>query len=196
LNWITKELSRRLGIRHSLLPMSGDPVRTMIQTRQGELGIEEYFAQKPSPPEATGIRFVGADEAQPSQEVISALRDADVIIFCPSNPLLSFDPILAMPNLRRIIAASRASKIGVSCIVGGEVAESVAKIMTSLGIEISPVGVARHLREVLTGFVINHVDEAYQDELTDMGLRTLVTRTIMKTPDERAKLAQEVLEFA
>ena len=127
---------------------------------------------------------------------ISAARDADVIIFCPSNPLLSFAPILAIPNLRRIIAASRAAKIGVSCIGGRDAGEAVAKIMTASGVEPSPVGIARYLREVLTGFVINHVDEAYQDELTDMGLRTLVTRIVMRSNEEGVRLAREVLEFA
>jgi LPPG:FO 2-phospho-L-lactate transferase len=196
LNWVTKELSRRLGVRHTLLPMSESPIRTMIQTTAGELGLAVYFAQKPSPPEVKGIHFAGAGEAQPSREVISAVRDADVMIFCPSNPVLSLDPILSIPNLRRIIMASRAPKIGISGIVGGEVSEPTAKIMTALGMEISPVGVARHLREVLTGFVIDHVDEAFQDELTDMDLRTLVTGIVMKGNEERVKLAQEVLDFA
>jgi LPPG:FO 2-phospho-L-lactate transferase len=196
LNWVTKELSRRLGVRHPILPMSESRVRTIIQTAAGEFGPVAYFAQKPSPPEVQGIHFAGADEAQSSREVISALRDADVMIFGPSNPLLSLDPILSIPNLRRIIAASRAPKIGISGIVGGEVSEPMAKIMTGVGMEISPVGIARHLREVLTGFVINHVDEAYQDELTDMRLRTLVTGIVMKRNEERVRLAQEVLAFA
>jgi LPPG:FO 2-phospho-L-lactate transferase len=195
-NWVTKELSRRLGVRHTLLPMSENPVRTIIQTTTGEFGPVAYFAQKPSPPDVQGIHFAGADEAQPSREVISAVRDADMIIFGPSNPLLSLDPILSIPNLRRIIAASRAPKIGISGIVGGEVSEPMAKMMSALGMEISPVGIARHLKEVLTGFVIDHVDEAYQDELTDMGLRTLVTGIVMKRNEERVKLAQEVLDFA
>ena len=168
----------------------------MIQTTAGEFGPVEYFAQKPPPPEVQGIHFVGANEAQPSREVTSAVRDADVIIFCPSNPVLSLDPILSTPNLRRIIVASRAPKIGISSIVGGEVSEPMTKIMTALEMEISPVGVARHLREVLTGFVIDHMDEACQDELTDMGLRTLVTGIVMKGNEERVRLAQEVLEFA
>jgi len=196
LNWITKELSRRLGVRHTLLPMSEDPVQTMIQTTKGELGLAEYFAKKSPPPQATGIRFEGAEEAQPSREVISAVRDAGTIIFCPSDPLLSFGPILAMPNLRRIIAASQASKIGVSCLVGGNASGTLGKIMSAGGVEASPLGVARYLRDVLTGFVINHEDEAYQDDLTDMGLRTLVTATMMRGLEEQVRMAQEVLDFA
>jgi LPPG:FO 2-phospho-L-lactate transferase len=196
LNWVTKELSHRLGVRHTLLPMSEDPVRTMIQTTEGELGVEEYFARKSPPAQVTGLRYDGAEEAQPSREVINAVRDADVIVFCPSDPLLSFGPILAMSNLRRIMAASRVPRIGVSCIVGKNVAEPLARIMSAVGVEASALGVARHLEDVLTGFVINHVDEADQDKLTDMGLRTLVTATMMNSGEEQVRFAQEVLDFA
>lgn len=196
-NWVTKELGRRLGIRCTLLPMSEQPVRTMLQTSTGELAFQEYFVKERWQPVVTAIRFDGAEEAQPSREVISAIREADAIIFCPSNPLISIDPILSMPSLRRIIAASRAPKIGVSPIVGGAALKGpAAKLMTELGLEVSPVGVARHLQEVLTGFVIDHVDEAHQDALTDLGLRTLVTATVMTHDTERVRLAAEVLQFA
>lgn len=196
-NWVTKELGRRLGIRCTLLPMSEQPVRTMLQTSTGELAFQEYFVKERWQPVVTAIRFEGAEEAQPSREVISAIREADAIIFCPSNPLISIDPILSMPSLRRIIAASRAPKIGVSPIVGGAALKGpAAKLMTELGLEVSPVGVARHLQEVLTGFVIDHVDEAHQDALTDLGLRTLVTATVMTHDTERVRLAAEVLQFA
>ena len=141
--------------------------------------------------------FAGIEAARPSREVASALRNADVIIFCPSNPLLSLDPILALPTLGRIIAASRVPKIAVSPIVGGAALKGpAAKIMTELGMEVSPIGVAQHLKEVLTGFVLDHVDQAYQAEITDLGLRTLVTGTIMSNNEDRIRLAQEVLDFA
>jgi LPPG:FO 2-phospho-L-lactate transferase len=196
-NWVTKELSRRLGVRCALLPMSEQPVRTIIQTAGGELAFQDYFVKERWQPVVTGIRFEGAEEAQPSREVISAIREADAIIFCPSNPLISIDPILSMPSLRRIIAASRAPKIAVSPIVGGTALKGpAAKIMGELDMEVSPLGVARHLGEVLTGFVIDHVDEPFQDALTDLGLRTLVTATVMNHNNERVRLADEILQFA
>ena len=196
-NWVTKELSRRLGVRCALLPMSEQPVRTIIQTTGGELAFQDYFVKERWQPVVTGIRFEGAEEAQPSREVISAIREADAIIFCPSNPLISIDPILSMPSLRRIIAASRAPKIAVSPIVGGTALKGpAAKIMGELDMEVSPLGVARHLGEVLTGFVIDHVDEPFQDALTDLGLRTLVTATVMNHNNERVRLADEILQFA
>ena len=196
-NWITKELSRRLGVTCTLLPMSEDPIRTIIQTKAGELEFQDYFVRQKWEPVVTGIRFDGADTANPSREVISAIREADVIVFCPSNPLISIDPILSMPSLRRIVAASRASKVGVSPIIGARAIKGpAAKMMRELGLEVSPVGVARHLRAVLTRFVIDHTDEAYQDDLTDVGLPTLVTATVMQRIEDRVRLAAEVLTFA
>ena len=196
-NWVTHELSKRLGVRCTILPMSENPVRTMIMTGQGEIAFQEYFVQKQYQPIVKAIRFAGIEAAQPSREVASALRNADVIIFCPSNPLLSLDPILGLPNLRRIIAASRVPKIAISPIVGGAALKGpAAKMMTELGMEVSPTGVARHLKDVLTSFVLDHVDQAHQDEITDLGLRTLVTGTVMINNEDRVQLAQEVLEFA
>jgi LPPG:FO 2-phospho-L-lactate transferase len=196
-NWVTRELSKRLGVRCTILPMSENPVRTMIMTKEGEIAFQEYFVQKQCQPVVKAVRFAGIEAARPSREVASALRNADVIIFCPSNPLLSLDPILALPTLSRIIAASRVPKIAVSPIVGGTALKGpAAKIMTELGMEVSPIGVAQHLKEVLTGFVLDHVDQAYQDEITDLGLRTLVTGIIMANNEDRVRLAQEVLDFA
>jgi LPPG:FO 2-phospho-L-lactate transferase len=196
-NWVTRELCRRLGVRHTILPMSEMPVRTIIETDDGELAFQEYFVKLKQQPVVRSVRFDGCDEAQPSREVISAIRNADAVIFCPSNPWLSIDPILSMSSLRRIIAASPVPKIGISPIVQGEALKGpAAKIMRELGLEVSPVGVARYLRDVLTGFVIDHLDEAEQPRISELGLRTLVTGTIMTNPESRMALASDVLEFA
>ena len=196
-NWVTRELCRRLGVRCTVLPMSEQPVRTIIQSDEGELAFQEYFVKKQCKPVTRGIRFEGIENAQAGKEVIYALRHADIIVFCPSNPLVSLDPILALPNLRRIVAATRVPKIGVSPIVKGEALKGpAAKMMTELGLEVSPAGVAHHLRDVLNGFVIDHLDEPHQDAITDMGLRTLVTGTIMNNNEAKVRLAKEILEFA
>jgi len=196
LNWVTKELAQRLGVRYPILPMSEAPVRTMVQTARGEVGLIEYFHQK-QPLEGRGLHFADAEQAEPSREVMSAIREADVIIFGPSNPVISFGPLLAMPNLRRILAASRAPKVAVSCYVEQSVADDpVAKIMRAMGVEATSLGMAQYLNEVLTHFVLDHQDEAQQEQLTDMGLQTLVTGIMMHGTEDYKKLAQEVLEFA
>jgi LPPG:FO 2-phospho-L-lactate transferase len=196
-NWVTKELCHRLGIRCTILPMSEKPVRTIIQTPEGELPFQVYFVEKQCRPVVQAIRFEGIEEAEPSREVINAIRHADAIIFCPSNPLVSLDPILELPNMRRILVASRVPRVGVSPIVKGEALKGpAAKMMIELGMEVSSVGVAHHLQDVLTNFVIDHLDERHQDAISDMGLRTLVTATIMNNDQAKIKLAQEILEFA
>ncbi len=195
--WATQELSRRLGVRCRLLPMTEAFVRTMVQTDEGELSFQDYFVKQQWQPVVKNIRFAGIDAAQPSQEVVGAVRQADLIIFCPSNPLVSLDPILALPSMGRILAASRVPRIAVSPIVGGEALKGpAAKLMAELGMEVSPVGVAEHLKELLTGFVIDHVDEEHLDRISDLGLRVLVTGTIMMNDEDRVQLAREVLAFA
>ena len=176
--------------------MTEELVRTMVQTEEGELAFQEYFVQKQWQPVVRSIRFAGIEVAHPSREAVSAIRTADIIVFCPSNPLVSLDPILALPSMRRILAASRAPRIAVSPIVGGQALKGpAAKLMAELGLEVSPLGVARHLNDVLTHFVLDHVDQAFQDAVTDLGLQPLVTGTVMLNDDDRVKLAGEILDF-
>ncbi|HMQ51853.1 MAG TPA: 2-phospho-L-lactate transferase [Anaerolineae bacterium] len=194
---ITQELCRRLGIRCSILPMSDQPVRTLVDSDEGMLPFQEYFVHRQCRPVVKSLTFAGAEEAQPSREVANAIRLADVIIFCPSNPLLSLDPILALRHMRRILAASQAPKIGVSPIVGGQALKGpAAKMMAELGLEVSTVGVARHLQDLLTGFVIDHTDRDQAHAIAEMGLHPLVTGTVMTNNEAKRQLAKEVLEFA
>ncbi len=196
-NWVTKELCRRLGVRCTVLPMSEDPIRTIVQTADGELAFQEYFVHQRCEPVVTGLRFEGADQAQPSREVINAVREAEAIVICPSNPLLSIDPILSMDSLKRIIMATKVPKIGVSPIVGGQAIKGpAAKMMTELGMDVSPIGVARHFGDILTGYIIDHADEAAKTPLDGMGLKTLVTQTIMRSSEDKVTLAKEVLGLA
>lgn len=196
-NQVTKELCRRLGVRCTVLPMTEQPVRTMVQTESGELAFQEYFVKLKCEPVVTGLRYAGAEGAQPSREVVSAVRQSDVIVFCPSNPLLSLDPILALPTMRRVLAASRSPKIAVSPLIKGQALKGpAAKLMKELNMDVSATGVAHYLREVLTGFVIDHADQAEEEAITNLGLRTLVTGTVMTSNETKVQLAQEILAFA
>ena len=195
-NWVTKELCRRLGVRCAVLPMTEEPVRTMVQTEEGELAFQEYFVKRKCEPVVTALRYAGAEAAQPSREVVNALRQSDAIVLCPSNPLLSIDPILALPTMRRVMAASRSPKIAVSPLVGGQALKGpAAKLMKELNMDVSATGVAQHLHDVLTDFVIDHADAAEEQAIKDLGLRTLVTGTIMTNNETKVQLAQEILDF-
>jgi LPPG:FO 2-phospho-L-lactate transferase len=178
--------------------MTDAPVRTVVHTDEGPLPFQEYFVGRRWQPAVKSIRFEGIEAAQPSQDVVISLREGDVVVFCPSNPFVSLDPILALPAVRRMVAASRAPKVAVTPIVGGQALKGpAAKMLRELGLEVSPVGVARHYQDLLTGFVLDRQDESLKTTIAfDLGIRTLVTDTVMQTDEDRVRLAREVLEFA
>jgi len=193
LTWITRELCKLLGVRQTLLPMTDAAVRTVVHTDEGALPFQHYFVARRWQPIVKSVQFEGIEAAQPTHDVVSSLREGDLIVFCPSNPFVSLDPILALPALRRMVSASRAPKVAVSPIVGGEAIKGpAAKMMRELGMDASPVGVAGHYQDLL-----DRQDEALKTTIAfDLGIRSLTTDTIMSTDDDRVRLAHEVLEFA
>jgi LPPG:FO 2-phospho-L-lactate transferase len=197
LTWVTRELCKTLGVRQAVLPMSDDPVRSVVHTDAGRLPFQEYFVARRWEPAVQTIHFEGVDTAHPTQDVVLSLREGDLIILCPSNPFVSLDPILALPALRRIIAASRAPKVAVTPIVGGQALKGpAAKMMRELGLEVSPASVARHYQDLLTGFVLDQRDEDLKMTIAfELGVRALVTDTVMNSDEDRVRLAREVLEF-
>jgi len=196
LQWVTQDLCQRLAIRCAILPMSNQPIRTMVQTDDGELAFQHYFVEQRAQPIVTGLRFAGAESAELTLEVVAAIEQANLIIFCPSNPMLSIAPILAVPKLRSLIQASRAPKIGVSPIVGGQAIKGpAAKMMRELNLDVSPVGVARYLAEVVTVWVIDEADAVYALPLHELGWEVLVTATMMHQAADKIRLANEILAF-
>jgi LPPG:FO 2-phospho-L-lactate transferase len=197
LSWITAQFCRRLGIGPTLAPMTDSPVRTIIHTEQGKLPFQEYFVRRQSQPIVQKIEFQGADKANINRNIISAIRMADLIVFAPSNPLLSLDPILALPGMRRILSAAQTTKIAVSPIIGGQAVKGpAAKIMSELEMEVSPFGVAHYLKDLLTGFIFDNADEIHRQRIAGLGLNTLMTDTLMKSVQDQARLAQELLAFS
>ena len=196
LSWITEQLCRRFGVRQQLTPMADNVVQTILHTDQGELPFQEYFVHRRCEPTVREIEYAGAEQAETRREIVSAVRLADLIVFAPSNPFLSIDPILALPGLARVIAATAAPKVAVSPIIGGAAVKGpAAKLMRELGLEISPFGVAQHLQHVLTGIVIDTIDIFHHPGIESLGLRTHLTQTLMKSTQDQAKLAGEVIEF-
>lgn len=194
---VTAHLCGRLGVEHPLLPMTDDAVATIVETPEGDLAFQEYFVKQRWQPEVTGLRFEGAAQAGPSARVIGALEKATLIVFGPSNPLLSIDPLLALPGLRSRIAGSPAPRVAVSPIIGGQAVKGpAAKIMRELDMEVSSVGVAAHYGDLLTGMVLDEEDRALSDRLEEMGLRVAVRRTLMNTPEEKVELARALLSWA
>jgi LPPG:FO 2-phospho-L-lactate transferase len=184
-----------LGVAARILPMTDDPVRTVVATDADTLSFQEYFVRDQCRPVVRSIRFDGVDAARPTGEVIDALSAPDLagIIIGPSNPWLSVDPILAVPGMREALRASGAPIIAVSPIIGGNAVKGpTAKIMAELGLQADSRAIVRHYEGLIDGFVIDSEDEALGK---DMALPTVVTNTMMRTLDDRIALARQCLAF-
>lgn len=189
----TDRLRRSFGIQSVILPMADEPVRTLVHTDEGDLPFQHYFVRRRCEPVVFDLTYVGATEARVPNGVRQALQNSELIIFCPSNPYLSIDPILAVPGMRRAIEESRAAKIAVSPIVGGKAIKGPAgKMMREMGQMISPLTVVDHFSDLLDGFVLDTEDGEIVDAVQ---LETLVTDTLMHDSASKMRLAREVLAF-
>ena len=194
------DLQAARGISTAILPMTDSPVRTQVRVDAGWLDFQEYFVHRHQAPDVLEIRFDGIDGARPTDRVAAALDAAEIIVIGPSNPFVSIGPILAVPGMRERIVAARTRGIpviAVSGIVGGKALKGPAdRMMQSLGHESSARTVATLLADLLTGFVVDAVDAALEPAIRELGLRALVTDTIMADDAGKTRLARAVLEFA
>jgi LPPG:FO 2-phospho-L-lactate transferase len=197
---VALEFAAALGIKPRILPMADQPVRTEVRTDEGWLEFQEYFVHRHQEPVVREVRFRGAASAHASAEVIAAIAHAEVIVIAPSNPIVSIDPILAVPGMRPTLEEARARRIpmvAVSGIVGGKALKGPAdRMLASLGEEVSALGVARRFARLLSHFVLDRVDAGLEPAIGALGLKTLVTDTIMTSDASRARLAEEMLRFA
>ena len=190
----TAKISSAMGIAHSILPMSDDPVRTVVHTRSGEaLPFQHYFVRDRCEPEVTGFEFSGINHAAPNPLLLGALENCDGIIICPSNPYVSVDPLLNLPGMRAAIKASSAPVVAVSPIVSGIALKGpAAKMMSELNVPNTAASVASHYGDLLAGFVL---DEQDAELASNISIPTLATQSIMRTLEDRVQLAKSVLEF-
>jgi LPPG:FO 2-phospho-L-lactate transferase len=187
---ITRDFCRAWGIEHTIVPMSDQPVRTIVETEEGELAFQEYFVHRRCEPRVKGFRFDGADHAEAADEARVAIESADAVVICPSNPWVSIDPIL------RVIKKIEKPVIAVSPIIGGKTIKGpAAKMYRELGIEPSALAVANHYRGLATSFVLDTVDKQLKGEIMGLSMQILVTNTVMNSLDDRSRLAQDILDF-
>jgi LPPG:FO 2-phospho-L-lactate transferase len=188
------------GLQSALLPMADEPVRTQVRTDDGWLDFQEYFVHRHQAPEVHEVRFAGIELARPTQRANDAIASARAIVLGPSNPIVSIGPILAVPEMRARIATARARGVpvvAVSGIVGGKALKGPAdRMLRSLGFEPTALGVAHQYSGLVDAFVLDTVDRALEPAIRALGLRTLVTDTIMADHAGRSRLARTVLEFA
>jgi len=190
LSQITKDFCKAWGIKHTVLPMSDQPVRTIVDTDEGELAFQEYFVHRRCEPRVKGFRFEGVDSAEPALGTRDAIQSADAVVICPSNPWVSIDPIL------RIIQKIDKPVFAVSPIIGGQTVKGpAAKMYRELGIEPSALAVANHYHGLLKGFVLDKIDEELIKSVKGLNVQTHVTYTLMKSHEDRKQLGMEVMNF-
>jgi LPPG:FO 2-phospho-L-lactate transferase len=183
-----------LGVKSRILPMSNEPVPTIIETDEGTLHFQEYLVKRRAEPIVRGIRFEGVDAAQPAPGVLEAIRDAQIIIICPSNPLISIGPILAVPGIREALRARKEDVIAVCPIVGGKSLKGPSdKMLAQLRHEPSAHGVAKLYSDFTGTFVIDSVDASQADAIRALGMKVEVLPTVMKTRTQKRKLARSLL---
>ena len=196
LSQVTAALSEALGVKSTLLPMCDEPVSTVLDTPAGELEFQEYFVRRRQKDEVLGLRLRGIQEARVPEAVSEALSGADAIVFCPSNPVVSIGPALAVPGMRDILEAAPAVKVAVSPIIGGRALKGPAdRMLASLGHEVSAAGVARIYSGLIDGIVIDAADAAERPRIEKLGIRVWETDAVMRDAADRTRLAREVQEF-
>jgi len=196
LSSITDDLRQRLMITARLLPMTDDRVRTRLRTEEGWLDFQDYFVRQGASPVVHEIYYAGASAAQANSDFLATLADEnlEMVVICPSNPFLSIDPILSLPGVRAALRACRAPVVAVSPIIGGNAVKGpTAKIMAELGVPVCAVAVARHYADILDIYV---ADEADTGEVGELGTPVRLTRTLMRTLEDRDALARAVLAAA
>ena len=196
LSAVTERLCASLAIEHRIVPMSDDPVRTIVHTAEGTLAFQDYFVRLAAEPVVTGLEYRGAQRARMSPGLQAALGDTRLyaIIICPSNPYLSIGPMLAVPGVREAIERRRVPVIAVSPIVDGRALKGpAAKIMCELGEEASALTVARFYRGLIDTLVFDHADERLAAPIRALGQQAQVTHTVMRDRDSRMALANALV---
>jgi LPPG:FO 2-phospho-L-lactate transferase len=192
----TATTAKRLGIAAAVLPMSDDPVSTVVHTNEGALPFQEYFVRRRCEPVLLRVVFEKAAQARPSEVALAALRDPDLaaVVICPSNPFLSIDPILAIPQLRDAIRDAHAPVVAVSPLIGGQAVKGpTAKIMSELSLDSDPSAIARHYDGLIDGLIVDHRD---RDAAVTLPVAVHVTGTLMQSLEDRDRLAEECVAFA
>jgi LPPG:FO 2-phospho-L-lactate transferase len=193
LTQITSEIAATLGVRTSIVPMSDQRVRTRICTPSGELEFQTYFVQRRARDTVASVRFEGASDAIPAQGIIQAIAGAEAIILCPSNPFISIGPILAIPGIREALQRRRDRIAAISPIVGGRALKGpAARMMKSMRLKSSAAEVAKLYADFVGVFILDEVDRKHAAAVSALGMRPVITNTIMRGLREKKALARVV----
>ncbi|HMO53290.1 MAG TPA: 2-phospho-L-lactate transferase [Tepidiformaceae bacterium] len=191
---IVAGLATSWGLGCAIIPMSNEPVRTMITGPDGELAFQEYMVRLRTEVDVRSIRFAGVEAARPAPGVLEALRGSRSVILAPSNPFVSIGPILAVGGIREALETTSAVRVAISPIIAGQVVKGpAAKMMTTLGYEVSALGVAKIYQGLIDLFVLDDADRDLAPAVKALGMQPLVTNTMMTSQERKEELAREIL---
>ncbi|MHA1731065.1 MAG: 2-phospho-L-lactate transferase [Promethearchaeota archaeon] len=196
LSEVTEVVRKALGVRARVVPMSDDEVATHVKTPSGSIHFEEYFVKNQAGDEVLGVEFTGAAKSKPAPGILDAIRECERVVVCPSNPVVSIGPILAVPGVRDVLRTYKFKAVAVSPIVAGKPVKGPAdRLMAALGYEVSCVGVASIYQDVVDAIVIDQQDAALAPRIERMGLRVGVTDTVMSDLGVKEAVARLCLEL-
>jgi len=197
LSEVAHSIREALGVECAILPMSDEPVPTMIHTNEGQLHFQQYLVQRRAEPTVKAISFEGVERARPAPGVLEALKQARTVVICPSNPLISIGPILAVPGIRDLLRQRRRQVVAVSPIVGGKSLKGPsARMLEQLGYEVSALGVARMYQDICATMVIDPIDRAQVAAIEAVGMNVVIHPTVMLSIEDKELLARRIVEFS
>lgn len=195
LTQVTANICESLGVEHTLLPMTDSYVPTYVLTDQGELHLQEYLVREGCRPVIRGFKHLNMEKAQPAPGVSDTIMAAKAIFLCPSNPLISINPILAVPGLRELLCSAQAPVIAVTPIMEGRAIKGpAAKMLQELGYPVSPVSIAQIYQGLLDGFVLDERDAELREEIEALNIKVLTADTLMESIEDKITLADRLLE--
>ncbi len=196
LSQITERIRKALGVKATITPMSDDKVETKIRTAKGELSFQEYFVRERWATEVKGVYFAGVEKSRPAPGVVEAIKETDGVILCPSNPVTSIGPILAVPGIKTALRETKAPVLAVSPIIqGAPVSGPAHQLMAAMGMEVSAFGVAEAYADFLNVILVAPEDRGLKERIEKLGIRTVASSIRMDSLAAQRRLAREVLAF-
>jgi LPPG:FO 2-phospho-L-lactate transferase len=194
LSEVTAKICRSLGLEETILPMTNDRFETRILTDKGEMHFQEYMVKRGMRDRVLGVRFEGVEQAKPAPEALNAILEASGIIVCPSNPIVSIGTILSVRGIREALKKTRAKIVAISPIIAGTVVKGPAeKLMKGLGMEVSAFSVADLYKDFLDVFILDTADKKQKPRVEALGIKAIVVDTLMKTMEDKIRLAKVAL---
>ena len=195
LSEVTRKISAALGVKAKILPMTDDKFETRITTREGTMHFEEYMVKREAKDEVLRVEFFGSENAKPAAGVVDAVENGELVVVCPSNPVVSIGTILSVKGIRDSLKRTKARKVAVSPIISGMPVKGPAdKLLRGLGRSVSAFAVAELYADFLDTFIIDVADASERQRIERLGLKVKVTRTLMRNLDDKIQLAKAVLE--